>query len=641
MESAIPTSVADEETSMEETTLLRSRRFAPFFWTQFQGALNDNVFKNALVILLAFGAAASTLTTDTLVNLAGGVFILPFFLFSATAGQLADKYDKARLIRLVKILEIGVMTIAALGFARRSVAVLMLALFLMGVHSTLFGPAKYSILPQHLREEELVAGNALVEGATFVAILIGTIAGGVLVSIPQWGPTIVAAVTIAIAVSGYVTSRRVPPAPAPTPELRIRWNPIAETARTIRFARENRTVFLSILGISWFWFYGALFLAQFPGLGHDVLGGDEHVVTALLAVFSVGIGVGCFFCERLSDGKIELGLVPFGSIGLSLFALDLFLATRAAPAATPGAAIVLADFVRGIRDWRIAADLALIGVFGGFFVVPLLALVQCRSAPEHRSRIIAANNIINALFMVIAACVGIVLRLRGLSIPQLFLFTAIVNACVAVYIYTLIPEFLMRFIVFLLVHTIYRVRRRGTENIPDEGAAVLVCNHVSYVDALVISAVCRRPIRFVMDHHIFALPVLSFVFRTSHAIPIASAKENAALKERAFDEVAKALTEGELVCIFPEGRLTADGELAAFRPGIEHIVHRTPVPVVPLALRGLWGSYFSRKDGAAMRRPFRRVWSRIELVCGPPLPPDGVTAPMLAQRVLALRGDAR
>jgi 1-acyl-sn-glycerol-3-phosphate acyltransferase len=333
--------------------------------------------------------------------------------------------------------------------------------------------------------------------------------------------------------------------------------------------------------------------------------------------------------------------VPFGSIGLSLFALDLFLATRAGSAATPGAAIVLADFARGIRYWRIAADLALIGVFGGFFVVPLLALVQSRSAPEHRSRIIAANNIINALFMVIAACVGIVLRLRGLSIPQLFLFTAVVNACVAVYIYTLIPEFLMRFLVFLLVHTIYRVRRRGTENIPDEGAAVLVCNHVSYVDALVISAACRRPIRFVMDHHIFALPVLSFVFRTSHAIPIASAKENAALKERAFDEVAKALTEGELVCIFPEGRLTADGELAAFRPGIEHIVRRTPVPVVPLALRGLWGSYFSRKDGAAMRRPFRRVWSRIELVCGPPLPPDGVTAPMLAERVLALRGDAR
>ncbi len=625
---------------MGETTLLRSRRFAPFFWTQFQGALNDNVFKNALVILFAFGAAASTLSTDTLVNIAGGVFILPFFLFSATAGQLADKYEKSRLVRLVKVIEIGVMCIAALGFARRSVWVLMLALFLMGVHSTLFGPVKYSILPQHLHEEELVGGNAMIEGATFIAILVGTLVGGVLVSIPGWGPTLVAVVTITIAVSGYLTSRGVPLAPSQAPTLRIGWNPVTETLRTIRFARENRTVFLSILGISWFWFYGALFLAQFPGLGHELLGGDEHVVTVLLAIFSVGIGLGCFLCERLSDGKIELGLVPFGSIGLSLFALDLFFAAHAA-VAQPGTAIGVGELVRGLRYWRIAADLSLIGVFGGFFVVPLLALVQQRSAPSHRSRIIAGNNIINALFMVVAAGVGVLLRARGLTIPQLFLFTAIVNACVAVYIYSLVPEFLMRFLVFLLVHTVYRVGRRGTDHLPDEGAAVLVCNHVSYVDALVIAAVCRRPIRFVMDHHIFRIPVLNFVFRTSHAIPIASAKEDASMKARAFDEVAKALGEGELVCIFPEGRLTGDGELSPFRPGVEQIVRRTPVPIVPMALRGLWGSFFSRKDGAAMRRPFRRVWSRIELVCGPAVPPEGVTAATLEETVLALRGDAR
>jgi 1-acyl-sn-glycerol-3-phosphate acyltransferase len=625
---------------MSQSALLRSRRFAPFFWTQFQGALNDNVFKNALVILFAFGATASVLSTDTLVNLAGGIFILPFFLFSATAGQLADKYEKSRLIRAVKLLEITIMCIAALGFARRSVSLLLLGLFLMGVHSTLFGPVKYSILPQHLREEELVGGNAMIEGATFVAILVGTILGGVLVSIPGWGPTLVSAVTILLAVTGWLTSRGVPLAPAQAPTLRIGWNPVAETLRTIRFTRENHTVFLSILGISWFWFYGALFLAQFPGFGHEVLGGDEHVVTLLLAVFSVGIGLGCLLCERLSNGKIELGLVPFGSIGLSLFAVDLFLATRG-DAAAPGVTIGVGDFVRSLHCGRIALDLALLGVFGGFFIVPLLALVQHRSAPEHRSRIIAGNNIINAAFMVVAAILGIVLRMAGFTIPQLFLCTAVMNACVAVYIYTLIPEFLMRFLVFLLVHTIYRVRQRGGDNLPDEGAAVLVCNHVSYVDALVIAAACRRPIRFVMDHQIFRIPVLNFIFRTSHAIPIAAAKEDPTMKARAFDAVAHALEEGELVCIFPEGRLTADGELSPFRPGVEQIIQRTPVPVVPMALRGLWGSFFSRKDGPAMRRPFRRVWSHIELVCGAPLAATAATAASLQAAVLELRGEAR
>ena len=623
---------------MSQTALLRTRRFAPFFWTQFQGALNDNLFKNGLVILFAFGATRSALSSDTLVNLAGGVFIVPFFLFSATAGQLADKLDKARIIRAVKVLEIVIMAIATLGFALRSVAVLLGALFLMGVHSTLFGPAKYSILPQHLRDDELVGGNALIEGATFVAILIGTILGGVLMSAGAWGPLLVSAATLAIACSGWLTSRGVPAAPPQDPALRIGWNPVTETVRTIRFARENRTVFLSILGISWFWFYGALFLAQFPGFGHDVLGGNEHVVTLLLTVFSIGIGLGCMLCERLSAGKIELGLVPFGSIGLTLFAVDLYLAAGGGAVAA-GTRIGALDLLGTAHGWRLALDLVLIGLFGGFFIVPLLALVQHRSPAEHRSRIIAGNNIINAAFMVMAAILGIALHKGGLTIPQIFLFTAIVNACVAVYIYTLIPEFLMRFLIFLLVHTVYRVRQRGMEQLPEDGAAVLVCNHVSFVDALVIAAVCRRRIRFVMDHHIFRLPVLNFVFRTSHAIPIASAAEDPAIKERAFDAVAAALAEGELVCIFPEGRLTATGELGKFRSGIDHILARTPVPVVPMALRGLWGSFFSRKDGPAMRRPFRRVWSRIELVCGAPIAAGAATAETLQSAVLELRGD--
>ena len=624
---------------MHAGPLLRSRRFAPFFWTQFLGALNDNVFKNALVILFTFGATQAPLPPDVLVNLAGGIFIFPFFLFSATAGQLADKIEKTRIIRAVKLLEIAIMCVGAVGFWLRDAWILLGALFAMGVHSTLFGPVKYSILPQHLRDDELVGGNALVEMGTFVAILIGTILGGVLIALPDLGPLLVAGATIALAVTGWLTSRHVPTAPAEDPTLRIRWNPFVETWRLIGFAREVRSVWLSVLGVAWFWFYGALFLAQFPGLGAEVLGGDEHVVTLLLALFSIGIGIGCLSCERLSGGMIELGLVPLGAIGLTVFALDL--AWAASAASGPPNGLDVATFLVSWRHWRVATDLMLIGAFGGFFIVPLLAFVQHRSDPRHLSRIIAANNVVSAAFMVVAALSGVALRTAGFTIPQLFLITAVVNAAVAAYIFTVIPEFLMRFIIWMLVHTLYRVKQRGLDHLPAEGPAVIVANHVSFVDALVIAAASRRPIRFVMDHTIFKIPVLSFVFRTGRAIPIASRKEDPARLEQAYDEVARALEDGELICIFPEGRITTTGDLNPFRSGVERIVHRTPVPVIPMALRGLWGSFFSREGGPAMRRPFRRFWSHIEVVAGPPVEPGAVIADALQAQVLALRGDWR
>jgi 1-acyl-sn-glycerol-3-phosphate acyltransferase len=624
---------------MSQLALLRGRRFAPFFWTQFLGALNDNLFKNGLVILFAFGAATAAISTDTLINLAGGVFILPFFLFSATSGQLAARFEKTRIIRGVKLLEIAIMCIGALGFGLRSVTILLGALFLMGVHSTLFGPVKYSILPQHLRESELVAGNALVELGTFLAILIGTILGGVLVALPRVGSAAVSATVIGIAVVGWLVSRAIPAAPAEDPTLRIRWNPIRETWRMIGVARETRSVFLSILGISWFWFFGAVALAQFPGLGHEVLGGDEHVVTLLLTVFSLGVGLGCILCERLSGGVIELGLVPLGSIGLTLFAADLAFAAHAA--AANGSAIGVREVLAGPRYWRVAADLALLGASGGLFIVPLLAFVQHRTEPRRRSLVIAANNVVNAAFMVLAAVGGAGLRAAGLGIPALFGVLAVVNVAVAVYIYRLLPEFVMRFIVWLLVHTVYRMRQRGLEHLPATGPGVVVSNHVSFVDALVLAAASRRPLRFVMDHTIFRLPVLRFVFRTARAIPIAPRKEDPALLERAFAEIGHALDDGDLVCIFPEGRITTTGEMNPFRPGIERILARNPVPVVPVALRGLWGSFFSRKDGRALSRPLRRVWSRIEVVAGPPVPPEVATVEELEQRVFALRGDWR
>ncbi len=619
--------------------LLREKRFLPFFLTQFLGAFNDNVFKNALMILFAFKAASwISLDKNLVQNLGQVIFILPFLLFSATCGQLADKYDKAKLTRFVKLFEIGIMLVAGLGFFLKSAILLFVALFMMGTHSTLFGPVKYAILPQHLKKEELVGGNGLVEMGTFLAILLGEILGGILIGFETNGMLWVTVVTLALAIAGYFTSRAIPASPAPSPDLKINWNPITESIRNFNFTRQNRTVFLSILGISWFWFYGATFLTQFPNFSRDVLGGSEHVVTLLLAIFSIGVGVGSLLCERLSGHKVEIGLVPFGSIGMTLFGLDLYFASRGYVAT--GHDLGVWDFLRTPGSWRISFDLLMLGLFGGFYIVPLYALIQTRSEESHRSRIIAGNNILNALFLILAAVLAIVVFKLGFTIPQLFLIAAILNACVAIYIYTLVPEFLMRFIMWMLIHSVYRLRKEGLENIPDEGPAVLVCNHVSFVDALVIAAGCPRPIRFVMDHNIFRTPILNFVFRTAKAIPIASAKEDPQALEHAYDEVAKALTGGDLVGIFPEGKITHSGEINEFKPGIKRIVERTPVPVIPLALRGLWGSFFSRMGGKAMSRFFPRgLSSKIELVAGPAIQPAQIAPELLQATVAALRGN--
>src|SRR5262245_39966051 len=618
--------------------LLAEQRFAPFFGVQFLGAFNDNVFKQALVVLLAYQTASFTsMSSDLLQNLAQALFVLPFFLFSATAGQLADKYEKSRLITVTVAIELAVMALGAAGFFLKSLPLLLVALFLGGVQSALFGPVKYAILPQQLEAHELIGGNGLVEMGTSIAILVGMIYGGWLVSSSGWGVPAVAASTIAISAAGIALSLLIPKAPAAAPGLVVNWNPITETWRNLPFIRQNRTVFLSILGISWFWFFGAILVTQLPNLSKNILAADETVVTLLLAIFSVGVGLGSLACERLSGHKVEIGLVPFGSIGLSVFGIDLFFATAGH---FPDGPVGWSEFIREPGRWRILADLALVGMFGGFYIVPLYALVQIRSEQSHRSRIIAGNNILNSAFMVAAALVAIALFEAGLTIPQVILVTALINVAVAGYIYTLVPEFLMRFLAWLLIHAVYRVEKSGLEHIPDEGPAVIVCNHVSFVDAVVIMAACRRPIRFVMDHNIFKIPVLSFIFRTGGAIPIASRKEDPEMMERAFAEVAKALRAGQLIGVFPEGRITETGELSPFRPGIKRIVEETPVPVVPMALRGLWGSFFSRQGGRAMTRPFRRgLLSKISLAAAVPVAPNLVTPEGLREQVQRLRGD--
>ena len=607
----------------------------PFFITQGLGAFNDNIFKNALAATLVFeGSRLAGLNTDQLVNLSALVFILPFFLFSALCGQFADKYEKSIQIRRVKILEIVIMALATLGFWLDSIPLLIFVLFLLGLQSTIFGPIKYGILPQILSREELVGGNALVEMGTFVAILGGTIAGpllaGVEVSWPYW----VSAACLAVAVSGYAASVRIPEVAAAAPDLRLNWNLFSETYRNLKFINENQTVLNSVLGISWFWFFGATFLVQIPSYTQNILGGDEKLMSALLGLFIVGISTGSLLCEKLSGKQVEIGLVPFGAIGLTVFGLDLYFASPAFPVE----GLTVAGFLSGAGNWRIILDLLLIGTFGGFYIVPLYALVQSRSAPDHLSRVIAGLNILNALFMVAAAVMAmLILGPAGLNIPELFLISAILNAVVAVYIFTLVPEFLMRFLVWILIHTIYRVRVSGMENIPPEGPVIVASNHVSFVDPLILAGMIRRPVNFVMYYKIYRIPVLNFIFRTGKAIPIASRGEDPEILQNAYRRMHDVLETGDVLGIFPEGRITRDGELNEFKRGVERIIGEQPVPVVPMALCNLWGSLFSRRDPLLKRRPYK-LWALIELRIGKAIPPAEVSAERLQQEVQELRG---
>lgn len=614
--------------------LLGKKRFLPYFLTQFAGAFTDNVFKNALIILIAFNAANS----DQLVNLSAGLFILPFFLFSATAGQIAEKYEKARLVRLIKLAEIAIMTAGAIAFVAGNITALLVLLFLMGTQSTFFGPVKYSILPQHLKPEELIGGNGLVEMGTFIAILLGTIAGGLLINIEETGAYLTGGAVILFAILGWFSSRYIPEAPATAPDLKINWNPFSETWKIIGIARENNAVFQSILGISWFWMLGAVYLTQFPNYAKETLGGNEEVVTLLLVTFSVGVGIGSIFCEKLSGRMVELGLVPFGSIGISLFGFDLYFANNAPWNDELMGAVAFA-FYPG--NWRVIVDLLMIGVFGGFYIVPLYAIIQSRSAPENRSRIIAANNILNALFMVGSAGLGIGMLSIGLSIPELFLIMAALNVVAAVYIYTLVPEFLMRFLVWILIAIMYKIKRVNMDHIPDEGPALMICNHVSYVDALIIAGSCRRPVRFVMDSQIFKIPVFSFIFRTAGAVPIASRKKDPETYEQAFKKIAEYLKDGEVVCIFPEGMLTRTGEMNEFRGGVSRILEETPVPVIPMALSGLWGSMFSFLGGRAITKFPRRFRANITLNIGNLIQPEKADLDHLSDVVADLRGDVK
>lgn len=593
--------------------MLLTKRFLPYFITQCLGALNDNIYKNVLLLLVAYSQVSDLpVSSGLFVNLAAGVFILPFFLFSAHAGVVADNMDKALLIRRLKLLELIIMSCAAVAILTQSYMVMLLLLFLTGSQSAYFGPVKYSLLPQSLAEDELVRGNAWVEMGTFLSILLGTLTAGLLVANEQG--LLLAAITVAtLAAAGYLSSRAIPDLPPQGKIEKIRFRPLSGTWRSIKKVRQTPTIWMAILAISWFWFLGATYLTQFPLFTKVHLFADATVVSLLLALFSIGIAVGSFVCERFSFGHVELGLLPFGVLGLSVFGFDMVASLPPAPSEL--------SFVHGFKTfiadsmhYRVMFDLFMVGLSGGLFIVPLYAFIQTRAAKEECAQAIAANNIVNALFMVCSAVLSMVLLgVFEWQISELFILLGVLNLLVAFYVYYTVPEFTQRFISYLLSHVMYRVSVTGREHIPAQGAAIIVCNHVSYVDALIIMGASTRPIRFVMDKSISEIPLLKYLFRHAGVIPICSPKQCETTYNQAFEKIHQAISNDELICIFPEGRLSPDGVIGEFRPGIDKILARDPVKVIPMSLQGLWGSYFSHKDGHALTTMPKRFWSKVSV----------------------------
>jgi 1-acyl-sn-glycerol-3-phosphate acyltransferase len=572
----------------------KDKKFAPLFWTQFFGALNDNFFKNALVMLITFKAVKLFgLEASLLVPLAGGVFIFPFFLFSATAGQIADKYEKGKIIRITKLTEFAIMCGASLGLYLDNYFLLLIVLFCMGTQSSFFGPLKYGIIPSLVRPDNLVKGNAFVSSGTFIAILLGTICGGLFVEFDNY----VSAVSIgllSLSLIGIVASWPIVNIPSTAKNMKVDYSFFRPTWQILKLTTKNTSIFHTVLGISWFWFLGAAILSLLPVFVKEVLQGNSQVATLFLAIFTIGMGIGCAITEKVSFDRVEIGIVPLSALGMSLFLVDLFWV---------GAnwqyhnldLININTFLQQSGSWHAMFDLLMISIFGGGYTVPLMSYLQEQADPAEVSRTIAGNNIWNALFMVTAAVV--VMLLSPLGTPKTFLILAGLNLVAAFWLYFLHSEYTIRFLFWLLGHFMYDVKIVGKENLPKKGPYILASNHVSFVDWVLIMLAIGRPVRFVIDWNFYYMPMGPFWFRQAKLVPIATKKESQEVLDKAFSQIGKHLNDGAVLGIFPEGWITRDGSLRRFQPGINKVLAKNPVPVVLCGLDGLWGSVFSFEGG--------------------------------------------
>jgi len=587
--------------------LLASRRLLPLFVTQFLSAVNDNLFRNALIVYITYREAEVSRSTEILVSLAIALFILPYFLFSATAGQLADKYEKSRLIRYVKLWEVLAMILAAVGFALDNVFFQLAVLFFLGLQSTFFGPVKYGILPDHLATDELMGGNALLEAGTFIAILIGTIAGGYLIIETHDGPMVVTVALLVLAILGWVASLFIPRARRATPDLAINPNILSETFGVIRYANAHRDLRLSIMGISWFWAVGAVYLSQIPNFAKGTLHANAQVENLFLVLFSVGIAVGSIICGRILRGEVTARLAPLSALGMALFTFDLYWSSGHAAASSAQELAGVREFLSHSANWRLAGDLFMIAVCGGLFIVPLYAILQARSEPGHRSRVVAANNILNALYIVLAGAASALLLLAGLSVLQVLLVVGAVNTIAAIAAILLVPGAVLKAVVAALFRLVYRVEVRGVENVAKAGERmVYVANHLSFLDGAILAAFLPgRPAFAVAANRVatwWLKPFLSLV----DAVPI---DPLAPLATKTLIRVAE---QGRPVVIFPEGRLTLTGALMKIYEGPGMIADMAKAKIVPVRLDGLQYTVFSRLRGKVRLRRFPLVTITIQ-----------------------------
>jgi acyl-[acyl-carrier-protein]-phospholipid O-acyltransferase/long-chain-fatty-acid--[acyl-carrier-protein] ligase len=584
----------------KQIELLRARRFLPLFLTQILGAFNDNLFKSAFVMLITYGAVA-VMDPGVMAAIAGAALIAPFFIFSATAGELADRFERSRLLQILKAAELVAVFGAAAALLTGNLVLSLVLLFVLGAQAAFSSPVKYALIPQHLATTELVDGNALMEAGTFLSILLGTIAGSLAVA-TAWGPVACCVLLLGCAAFGFAASLRVPLAPAPAPALRVSWNLMAATDGILRQAWERREVRLSILGASWFWLVGALSLSQLPSFAKSTLGADSSVVILFLAAFSIGVAVGSSLCGRLMRGEVSARYVPLAALGMTLFSFDLAVASRLAAAPQAGL-IGVFDFLSQLGGLRIFGDLLGLAVCGGFFVVPLYAMIQNRSDEALRARIIAANNVVNALFMAGAAAITAGLIAVGLDTPALFLILAAGNALVTVWICKLLPQDVLRMLARLLFRLAYRVEIRGVENFAVAGDRVIIVpNHVSFLDAPLVAAFLPGWPVFAIDpgqmQRWWVRPFLAAV----NVYPMDPSRPMAARS------LINSMKEGGRCVIFPEGRINVTGgALMKVYDGPALVADKAEAMVLPVRLDGVEFTPFSRLSGRLRRRWFPKV----------------------------------
>ncbi|ATH07366.1 hypothetical protein BIY24_05265 [Halobacteriovorax marinus] len=602
---------------MSYKLITSDKRFFPLFWTMFLGALNDNFFKNALVIIIAYKSVSLMgLNSHALVAMAGGIFILPFFLFSATAGQLSDKLSKSTLVKYTKVTEFIIMLVAGLGFLTDNFYILMVTLFLMGTQSSFFGPLKYGIIPQLLDRDELVAGNAVVGGGTFLAILLGTIVGGVAVS-SNSSSIVIAVGIVIVSILGFISSLFIKKVEPVDPSVKPDFTFFKPTLDIIKITMRDKKIFHTCMGISWFWFLGAAILSILPNLCKDVFNSSESVGTLFLASFTIGMGIGSFVAEKLSQRRPEMGMVPIAALGMSIFLLDLAY-TSMNFSSTSSELMGLSEFFASENSLRSLIDLFIVSIFGGMFIIPQFTFLQDYAPRNILSRIIAGNNIWNAIFMVSAAVAIMVLSGAGVSLPWMIAILATINIGYFFYIYFQNSAVTLRFIFWGLSKIFYNVEIEGRENIPDKGAVVIASNHVSFVDWIMVMAASPRPVRFVIDHIYYYKTGFTFWLKQAHLIPIATKKDNPEILGKAFDNISEALSKEEVIGIFPEGWITRDGRLRKFQPGIKKIVSMQPTVVVPMVIDGLWGSFFSF-EGKGVMKGFKVKRRKVKLKILPPV----------------------